>query len=57
MTDWLCSFREETKQIIERTNQLKKENEILIKEIKALRSVTPEKIAEIVKKSMGEDTP
>ena len=57
MIDWLYSFREETKQIIERTNQLKKENEILIKEIKALRSVTPEKIAEIVKKSMGEDTP
>ena len=57
MIDWLYSFREETKQIIERTNQLKKENEILRKEIEALRSITPEKIAEIVKKSMGEDTP
>ena len=57
MIDWLYSFREETKQIIERTNQLKKENEILIKEIEALRSVTPEKIAEIVTKSMSKDTP
>ena len=57
MFDWLCSFREETKRIIYRTNQLKKENEILRKEIEALRSITPEKIAEIVKKSMGEDTP
>ena len=57
MIDWLYCFREETKQIIERTNQLKKENEILRKEIEALRSITPEKIAEIVTKSMGEDTP
>ena len=56
MFDWLCSFREETKQIIERTNQLKKENEILRKEIEALRSVTPEKIAEIVTKSMSKQT-
>ena len=64
MIDWLSSFREETKRVIERTNQLKrenerlrKENERLRKETKALRSITPEKIAEIVKKSMGEDTP
>ena len=57
MIDWLYSFREETKQIIERTNQLKKENEILRKEIEALRSITPEKITEIVTKSMSEDTP
>ena len=52
MIDWLYSFREETKQIIERTNQLKKENERLRKEIEALRSVTSEKLSEIVKKSM-----
>ena len=63
MIDWLYSFREETKRIIERTkrviertNQLKRENERLRKETEALRSITPEKIAEIVKKSMGEDT-
>ena len=55
--DWLHSFREETKRVIERTNQLKRENERLRKETEALRSITPEKIAEIVKKSMGEDTP
>ena len=52
MIDWLYSFGEETKQIIERTNQLKKENERLRKETEALRSVTPEKLSEIVKKSM-----
>jgi len=52
MIDWLYSFEEETKQIIERTNQLKKENERLRKETEALRSVTPEKLSEIVKKSM-----
>ena len=56
MFDWLCSFREETKRIIYRTNQLKKENEILRKETEALRSVTPEKIAEIVTKSMSKQT-
>jgi cell division protein FtsL len=56
MIDWLYSFRQETKQIIERTNQLKKENERLRKEIEALRSVTPEKLLEIVKKSTKEDT-
>ena len=59
MIDWLYSLKEETKrikeetkQIIERTNQLKKENERLRKETEALRSVTPEKLSEIVKKSM-----
>ena len=57
MIDWLYSFREETKRVIERTNQLKRENERLRKETEALRSITPEKIAEIVKKSMVEDTP
>jgi hypothetical protein len=56
MIDWLYSFREETKQIIERTNQLKKENERLRKETAALRSVTPEKISEIVKKTVSEGT-
>ena len=49
--DWLYSFREETKRVIERTNQLKRENERLREETEALRSITPEKIAEIVKKS------
>ena len=29
MIDWLYSFREETKRVIERTNQLKRENERL----------------------------
>ena len=53
MFDWLFSFREETKRVIERTNQLKRENERLRKETEALRSITPEKIAEIVKKSSG----
>ena len=52
MIDWLYSFGEETKQIIERTNQLKKENKRLRKETEALRSITPEKLSEIVKKSM-----
>jgi regulator of replication initiation timing len=52
MIDWLYSLKEETKQIIERTNQLKKENERLRKETETLRSVTPEKLSEIVKKSM-----
>jgi hypothetical protein len=52
MIDWLYSFGEETKKIIERTNQLKKENERLRKETEALRSVTPEKLSEIVKKSV-----
>ena len=56
MIDWLYSFREETKRVIERTNQLKKENEILRKEIEALRSITPEKITEIVTKSMSKHT-
>ena len=52
MIDWLYSLKEETKQIIERTNQLKKENKRLRKETEALRSITPEKLSEIVKKSM-----
>lgn len=56
MFDWLYGFREETKRIIYRTNQLKKENEILRKEIEALRSITHEKIAEIVTKSMSKHT-
>ena len=56
MIDWLYSFREGTKQIREGTNQLKRENERLIKETEALRSITPEKIAEIVNKSMRKDT-
>jgi len=57
MIDWLYSLKEETKQIIERTNQLKKENERLRKETEALRSVTPEKLSEIVKKSMRRTLP
>lgn len=57
MIDWLYSFKEETKQIIERTNQLKKENERLRKETEALRSITPEQLSKIVKKSIKKDTP
>lgn len=56
MTDWLSSFREETNQIREQNNQLKKEVERLRKENEALRSITPEKLLGIVKKSIKKDT-
>jgi len=56
MFDWLYKFREETKQIREQNNQLKKEVERLRKENEALRSITPEKLLEIVKKSIIKDT-
>ena len=56
MTDWLSSFREETNQIREQNNQLKEEVERLRKENEALRSITPEKLLGIVKKSIKKDT-
>jgi regulator of replication initiation timing len=56
MTDWLSGFREEIKQIREDNKQIRKEVERLRKENEALRSITPEKLLEIVKKSIIKDT-
>jgi len=57
MTDWLSSLREETRQLREETRKLREVVERLRKENEALRSITPEQLSKIVKKSIKKDTP
>jgi hypothetical protein len=63
MTHWLTPLKELSEQIRKDTELIREENERLEKEIErlereneALRSLTPEKISEIVKKSIKKDT-
>jgi hypothetical protein len=49
-------IRKETEIIREQNERLEKEIERLERENEALRSLTPEKISEIVKKSIKKDT-
>jgi hypothetical protein len=55
MADWLSSFREETQRIREETQRLREENEKLRKARRALRSLTPEEISNIVRRSIKKD--
>ena len=63
MTHWLTPLKELSEQIRKDTELIREENERLEKEIErlereneALRSLTPEKILEIVKESIKKDT-
>jgi hypothetical protein len=50
-SDWLEQVRRDTEQIRRRTERIKEHTERLRRENKALRSLTPDQLSEIVKKS------
>jgi len=63
MTHWLTPLKELSEQIRKETEIIREQNEKIEKDIErlrreneALRSLTPEKISEIVKKSIKKDT-